>query len=262
MEESCRSLSVSRNVALTLDRSLDVFNSFSLNPTTFFRVLTALRFADMASSLISVPLSLTPEINSYTGMHSRDDTEKNHKTTAHVLLCRNRLQCFLLVIKHNTGLPVFHGDGKAAYHILYSSLLRTDEVILGYNLLYWNMISVHSEITEQLLIHVVRVLHVNKLNFLIWSFFYHSLPILIKCLLQTISCLDKNVWEFNSVHEVDTSKPRGGSICPKLKLAARNNTMKKKWSLQANWHSVTLESLGDDFFLKILVFIPKVFNKK
>lgn len=74
IEESCRSLFVSCKAALTLDKPVDVFNSSLLNPTTFFRVLAALRFADEASSLILAPLSLTPEINVYASMHFSDYT--------------------------------------------------------------------------------------------------------------------------------------------------------------------------------------------
>ena len=38
-------------MALTLDRSVDVFNSFWLSPMTFLSVLVALWFADMARSV-------------------------------------------------------------------------------------------------------------------------------------------------------------------------------------------------------------------
>lgn len=74
IEESCRSLFVSCKVALTLDKLVDVFNSSLRNPTVFFRVLAALQFADVASSLILVPLSLTPEINVHAIMPSTDYT--------------------------------------------------------------------------------------------------------------------------------------------------------------------------------------------
>lgn len=138
--ESRRSSFVSRNVALTLDRSVDVFNSFWLSPTTFFSVLTALSLVDMANSLILAPLSLTPEINLCASMYSSDYTQnrEKHKPTI-IILHRNMLQCSLLV-EHKMGLLVFNDNIKAAYHTPYCSLSGMNEIIL--------CISIHNEMTK------------------------------------------------------------------------------------------------------------------
>ena len=62
-------------MALTLDRSVDVFNSFWLSPMTFLSVLVALWFADMARSVTLAPLSLTPEINLDSSIYSGGYTD-------------------------------------------------------------------------------------------------------------------------------------------------------------------------------------------
>lgn len=66
--ESRRSSFVSCNVVFILDRPVEVLNSFWLSPTTSFSVLTALWFADVASSLVLVPLSLTPKMKEYSSV--------------------------------------------------------------------------------------------------------------------------------------------------------------------------------------------------
>ena len=108
IEESRRSSSVSCNVALTLDRSVDVFNSFWLSPMTFLSVLVALWFADMARPLTLTPLSLTPEINlyssTYSGGYTRGYNMQKTIRPQQTQCNRNMLQNFFLVLEHKRGL--------------------------------------------------------------------------------------------------------------------------------------------------------------